>query len=81
MHRAAIDAWVADTLTTVPLRAEGKVRLPALLTPPVPDRCATSKSRSPSTRTCERRDDRKHPAFRPVRAPHRRAVPDLPVEG
>jgi len=35
-HRAAIQSWVADTLVTVPLRAEGKVRLPSLLTPPVP---------------------------------------------
>jgi hypothetical protein len=36
MHRAAIESWVSDLLVTLPLRAEGKVRLPALLTPPVP---------------------------------------------
>lgn len=36
MHRAAIESWVADMLITLPLRAEGRVRLPALLTPPVP---------------------------------------------
>jgi hypothetical protein len=35
-HRAAIESWVSATLTTVPHAAEGKVRLPALLTPPVP---------------------------------------------
>lgn len=36
MHRDAIECWVANALTTLPLSAEGKLRLPALLTPPVP---------------------------------------------
>lgn len=36
MHRDAIDSWVSNMLTTVPQSAEGKVRLPSLLTPPVP---------------------------------------------
>jgi hypothetical protein len=35
-HRAAIDSWVSSILTTLPQMAEGKVRLPSLLTPPVP---------------------------------------------
>jgi hypothetical protein len=35
-HRAAIDSWVSSMLITIPQSAEGKVRLPSLLTPPVP---------------------------------------------
>ena len=35
-HRAAIESWVSNMLTTIPQSAEGKVRLPSLLTPPVP---------------------------------------------
>lgn len=36
MHREAIDAWVDDQLTTLPLRAEANKRLPDLLHPSVP---------------------------------------------
>ncbi|MFJ3713371.1 hypothetical protein [Streptomyces sp. NPDC090053] len=36
MHREAIDAWVDDQLTTIPLRAEAGKRLPNLLHPSVP---------------------------------------------
>ena len=35
-HRAAIESWVSNMLTTIPQSAEGKLRLPSLLTPPVP---------------------------------------------
>jgi hypothetical protein len=35
-HRAAIESWVSNILTTIPQAAEGNVRLPSLLTPPVP---------------------------------------------
>ncbi|WP_031070148.1 hypothetical protein [Streptomyces sp. NRRL S-118] len=36
MHRQAIDSWVDEHLTTVPLRAEAGDRLPTLLNPSVP---------------------------------------------
>lgn len=36
MHREAISAWVDDQIAALPLRAEGTVRLPELLHPPVP---------------------------------------------
>ncbi|MEU0481513.1 hypothetical protein ABZ260_20280 [Streptosporangium sp. NPDC006013] len=36
MHREAIDAWVADQLTALPLRAESGKRIPELLRPSVP---------------------------------------------
>jgi hypothetical protein len=35
-HRAAIESWVSNVLTTIPQAAEGRVRLPSLLAPPVP---------------------------------------------
>lgn len=54
MHREAIDAWVDDQLTTLPLRAEANKRLPDLLHPSVRGRSGTSRSLSPSTASCSR---------------------------
>lgn len=36
MHREEIDSWVDDQLASLPLRAEAGVRLPNLLSPPIP---------------------------------------------